>query len=84
MADNDIRNLITSTINQYLTPQRRFDAGRLPPANFPTDFIAPTTPRLFLGRQLCAVFNILVEAGDDGVDNHLNFFGSKFFGIRGA
>jgi len=31
MADNDIRNLITSTINQYLTPQRRFDAGRLPP-----------------------------------------------------
>jgi hypothetical protein len=33
MADNDIRNLITSTINQYLMLQRRFDAGRLPPGS---------------------------------------------------
>lgn len=32
MADKDIRNLITSTINQHLTRQRRFDAGRLPSA----------------------------------------------------
>jgi hypothetical protein len=34
-------------------------------ANFPTEFVAPTSPRLFLGRQLCTIFDILVEAGDD-------------------
>jgi hypothetical protein len=34
-------------------------------ANFPPDFIAPTTPRLFLGRQFCAAFDIFVEASDD-------------------